>query len=81
MDNYNKNNEKDEYVEMGNYKCLQNFGRESLKDDKTLRSRVVFEINIKMDFKERGLEWTDWITYEGWNFNPYPAKVENMVSF
>jgi len=54
---------------MGNYKCLQKFGPESLKDDKILRSRGVFEINIKMDFKERGLEWTDWIKYEGWNFN------------
>jgi len=26
----------DGFVEMGKYKCLQKFGRESLKDDKTL---------------------------------------------
>jgi hypothetical protein len=35
--NYNKNNDKDGYVEMGKYKCLQNFGREGSEDDKTLR--------------------------------------------
>jgi hypothetical protein len=27
------------------------------------RSRSIFEINVKMDLKERGFEWTDRIMY------------------
>jgi hypothetical protein len=40
--NHNKNNEKDGYVEMGKYKCLQNFGRESFKNDKNLEGLRVY---------------------------------------
>jgi len=38
--NYTKNNEKDGIVEMGNYKCLQKFGRENLEGWQNLEGQV-----------------------------------------